>query len=190
MSRPVNPNLKIRQNSTQFYFSCRSNGHTPMFCGRKVLDEELNRIEIERTAEKNLLTVTFTQDCSKNVEQALGLDSGTTIENLPNDIGLKNKTIKTVDDHFNDNRIISSTETTETDRKMKNTIFKMEPGGTLGFFVSPHPDMDGISHRTNHSANLSVTTPINRVSEAQTVTQPVFCTNKVFCEATINHQLT
>ena len=61
-SKPFDPNQKGRQNATQFCGFCRTNGHTPGWCRRKIRDEELKRIENERTAEKK---VTFTQDYNK-----------------------------------------------------------------------------------------------------------------------------
>ena len=62
-SRTVDPNQKGRQNATRFCNYCRTNGHTPNWCRKKIRDEELKRIENdERTAEKK---VTFTQDYNK-----------------------------------------------------------------------------------------------------------------------------
>ena len=61
-SRIVDPNQKGRQNATRFCNYCRINGHTPSWCRKKIRDEELKRIENERTAEKK---VTFTQDYNK-----------------------------------------------------------------------------------------------------------------------------
>ena len=61
-SRTADPNQKGRQNATRFCNYCRSNGHTPSWCRKKIRDEELKRIENERTAEKK---VTFTQEYNK-----------------------------------------------------------------------------------------------------------------------------
>ena len=61
-SRTADPNQKGRQNATRFCNYCRTNGHTPSWCRNKIRDEELKRIESERTAEKK---VTFTQDYNK-----------------------------------------------------------------------------------------------------------------------------
>ena len=58
----VDPNQKGRQNATRFCNYCRTNGHTPSWCRKNIRDEELKRIEIERTAERK---VTFTQDYNK-----------------------------------------------------------------------------------------------------------------------------
>ena len=60
--RTVEPNQKGRQNATRFCNYCRTNGHTPSWCRKKIRDEELKRIENERTAENK---VTFTQDYNK-----------------------------------------------------------------------------------------------------------------------------
>ena len=61
-SRTADPNQKGRQNATRFCNYCRTNGHTPSWCRKKIRDEELKRIENERTAERK---VTFTQDYNK-----------------------------------------------------------------------------------------------------------------------------
>ena len=61
-SRTVDPNQKGRQNATRFCNFCRTNGHTPSWCRKKIPDEEVKRIENKRTAEKK---VTFTQDYNK-----------------------------------------------------------------------------------------------------------------------------
>ena len=58
-SKPADPNQKGRQNATRFCNYCHTNGHTPSWCRKKIRDEELKKIENERTAEKR---VTFTQD--------------------------------------------------------------------------------------------------------------------------------
>ena len=58
-SKPVDPNQKGRQKATRFCNYCRTNGHTPSWCRKKIRDEELKKIENERTAEKRVI---FTQD--------------------------------------------------------------------------------------------------------------------------------
>ena len=60
--RAVDLNQKGRQNATQFCNCCRTNGHTPSWCRKNIRDEELKRIEKERTAEKK---ISFTQDYNK-----------------------------------------------------------------------------------------------------------------------------
>ena len=57
--RTADPNQKGKQNATRFRNYCCINGHTPSWCCKKMRDEELKRIENERTAEKK---VTLTQD--------------------------------------------------------------------------------------------------------------------------------
>ena len=61
-SKSVDPNQKGRQNATRFCNFCRTNVHTPSWCRTKIRDEELKKIEIERTAGKR---ITFTQDYNK-----------------------------------------------------------------------------------------------------------------------------
>ena len=60
--RPVEPNQKGRQNATRFCGYCRTNGHTPNYCKKKMRDEEINKLQNEATAEKK---VTFTQDYTR-----------------------------------------------------------------------------------------------------------------------------
>ena len=60
--RTVDPNPNNSRNATRFCNYCRTNGHTPSWCRKKIRDEELKRIETQRTAEKK---VTFIQDYNK-----------------------------------------------------------------------------------------------------------------------------
>ena len=60
--RPVDPNQKGRQNATRFCGFCKTNGHTPNYCRKKIRDEEIKKLQNEATAEKK---VTFTQDYNK-----------------------------------------------------------------------------------------------------------------------------
>ena len=68
-SRTADPKQNGTQNPTRFCNYCRTNGHTPSWCRKKIRDEELKRIEKERTAEKK---VTFTQDYNKKRGPAHG----------------------------------------------------------------------------------------------------------------------
>ena len=72
-SRAVEPNQKGRQNATRFCNYCRTNGHTPSWCRRKIRDEELKRIENERTVEKKspLLRIT-----TRNEDQIMDRNDG------------------------------------------------------------------------------------------------------------------
>ena len=60
--RTADPNQKGRQNATRFCGYCRTNGHTPNYCRKKMRDEEIKKLQNESTAEKK---VTFTQDYNK-----------------------------------------------------------------------------------------------------------------------------
>ena len=60
--RPVDPNQIRRQNTTKICGCCRTNGHTPNYCRKKIRDEEIKKLKNEATAEKK---VTFTQDYNK-----------------------------------------------------------------------------------------------------------------------------
>ena len=60
--RPVDPNQKGRQNATRLCGYCRTNGHTPNYCRKKIRDEEVRKLQNEARAEKK---VTCTQDYNK-----------------------------------------------------------------------------------------------------------------------------
>ena len=67
--RPVDPNQKERQNATRFCGYCRTNGHTPKYCRKKMRDEEVKKLQNEATAEKK---VTFTHDYNKGCGPSRG----------------------------------------------------------------------------------------------------------------------
>ena len=71
--RPVDPNQKGRQNATRFCGYCRTNGHTPNYCRKKMRDEEIKNLQNEATAEKK---VTFTQDYNKRRGLSHGSGNG------------------------------------------------------------------------------------------------------------------
>ena len=56
------PNQKDRQNATRFCNYCRTNGHTRMWCRKKIRDEEIKKVQDGMMAEKR---VTFTNDYNK-----------------------------------------------------------------------------------------------------------------------------
>ena len=60
--RPPDPNQKGRQNATRFCNFCRTNGHTPSWCRKKIRDEEINKVQDGMMAEKR---VPFTSDYNK-----------------------------------------------------------------------------------------------------------------------------
>ena len=61
-TRQPDPNHKGRQNATRFCNYCRTTGHTPSWCRKKIRDEEIKRIQNGMVAEKR---VTFTNDYNK-----------------------------------------------------------------------------------------------------------------------------
>ena len=60
--RQPDSNQKGRQNATRFCNYCRTNGHTPMWCRKKIRDEEIKKVQDGMMAEKR---VTFTNDYNK-----------------------------------------------------------------------------------------------------------------------------
>ena len=187
-SKPVDPNQKGRQNVTRFCNFCRTNGHTPSWCRKKTRDEELKKIENERSAEKR---VTFTQDYNKKEDQAMGPDSGITIKILPTEpTCIMDKTIRTVDDYSTDDQINSPTETMEIDRIMENLTIKVELGEIMEIFLARHLHKDATFPEVILSADLSLFNQGIPHLEDQTVTQPLvlLLTNKNFLKVTIKHR--
>ena len=85
-SRTADPNQKGRQNATRFCNYCRTNGHTPSWCRKKIRDEGLKRIENERIAEKKspllrIITIIEDQimDCNNGLEVGNSNEGTTTI---------------------------------------------------------------------------------------------------------------
>ena len=68
-SRTVDPNQEARQNSTRFCNYCRTNGHTPSCCRKKIRDEEFERIENERPAEKKSLLLKTKKNKDQIIDQ-------------------------------------------------------------------------------------------------------------------------
>ena len=62
--KPIDPSQKGRQKATRFCGYCRTNGHTPHFCRKKIRDEQFKKLQNEAAAEKEK-KVTFTQDYNK-----------------------------------------------------------------------------------------------------------------------------
>ena len=60
--RPSNPNQKGRQNATRFCNYWRTNRHTSSWCGKKIRDEKVKKVQHGMMAEKR---VTFTNDYNK-----------------------------------------------------------------------------------------------------------------------------
>ena len=60
--RQPDRNQKGRQNATRFCNYCSTNGHTPMWCRKKIHDEEIKKVQDGMMAEKR---VTFTNDYNK-----------------------------------------------------------------------------------------------------------------------------
>ena len=155
--RTVDPNQKGRQNATRFCNYCRTNGHTPSWCRKKIRDEGLKRIESERIAEKkSLLLRTTTKNENQIMNQNNWLEAKisreetrTTLtidlrEFLPLFIGisLQDQTshmrtiIRTTEDHMKYTQISHSIETIEIDLEIDLSTIRMGTGGTMDFFQS------------------------------------------------------
>ena len=173
-TQAVDPNQKGRQNGTRFWIYCRTNGHTPSWCRKKIRDGELKRIENERTAEKK---VTFTQDYNKNEDQTMDQNNGleakiTEEENrtlttiglrevslMPTRVSLEDPTlhigttIRMIEDHITDAQISHSIEAMETDHEMDPLTIRKGIGETMEIFLVLHRPKVEISHKIAYTAN-------------------------------------
>ena len=190
-SKPVDLNQKGRQNATRFCNYCRTNRHNPSWCRKKIRDEELNKIENERTAEKR---VTFTQDYDKKRGPSHGSGQWNNNQNSsyrPNSYyGQENQ--RAVDDYLTDDQIKFPKEMVEIDQLTEIIIIKMELGKKMAIFLVRHQDRDGIFHKAILSADLNLSNLEIRHLEDQMETQPLvlLLTNKKFRKAKIKHQRT
>ena len=64
-SRPRDPNIRGRPNSTRFCDYCRSNGHSISRCTKKQIDDSVNKLRKE-LVEPRKQNITFSNDCRKN----------------------------------------------------------------------------------------------------------------------------
>ena len=189
-SKPVDPNQKGRRNAIRLCIYCRSNGHTQSWWRKKIRDEELKKIKIERTAEQR---VTFKQDYEEREDQAMGPDNGITIRILLAElIRIMDRLIRTVDDCLTDDQVNSPTETMKIDRLMKIIITKTELGELMAVFLVRQQDKKGTFLMVFLSAAVSLSKLGFRHFEDQMIVQPrvPLIMNKSFRKVTINHQRT
>ena len=183
-SKPVDPNQKGRQNATRFCNYCRTNGHTPSWCRKKIRDEELKKIENEKTAEKRVI---------KEEDQAMDPDNGVTIKTLLTDlIPIMGRRTRTVDDFWTCDQTNSLTGTMKIDRIMGISIVKVELGEIMKIFLVHPLGKDGTFLREILSVDLSRFSLEIRHLEDQMLTQSLvpLLTNRNFRKATIKHQRT
>ena len=177
-SRTVDPNQTGRQNATRFCNYCRTNGHTPSWCRKKIRDEELKRIENERTAEKkssSLKTITKNED--QIMDQNNGLEAkiskGETRILLTIDLGehlllptriyLQDQilhmglTIRLMEDRMINAKISHSTETMETDLETDLSTTRMGTGETMEISLVLRRLKEETSHKTTSIANQELT---------------------------------
>ena len=211
-TRPVDPNQKGRQNATRFCNYCRTNGHTPSWCRKKIRDEELKRIESERTAEKR---VTFTQSTTRNEDHTMDRNNGpqvriskeetTTIITTGSGemppiiirISLQDQTshmrtiTRTTEDQITNAQISHSKDITEIDTERDLSTTRRETGETMVIFLVLHPLKGETSHKTIPLANqevISLTTLLSAdlTIDLRRVLRP---TKKSYRKTIIKHHL-
>ena len=189
-SRTVDPNQKGRQNATRFCNFDRTNGHTPSWCRKKIRDEELERIENERTAEKKSLLLRIT---TKNEDQIMDQNNGLeakaskgetrflrTIDlgehlSLPTRIYLQDQTlhmgitIRIIEDRMINAEISQSTETMEIDLETDLSTTRMGTGETMEVYFVLRRLKEETSHKTNSTGNQELTNLITLRSADLTI---------------------
>ena len=178
ISRTVDPNQKRRQNATRFCNYCRTNGHTPSWCRKKIRDEELKRIQNERTAEKkSLLLGVKTKNEDETMDQNNGLaakiSKGETrvlltigfaehlllstrifLQDQTLHVGI---TIRIMEDRMINAEISHSTETMEIDLERDLSTTRMGTGETMEIFLVLRRLKEETSHKTTSIANQELT---------------------------------
>ena len=177
-SRTVDPNQRGRQNATRFCNFCRTNGHTPSWCRKKIRGEKLKRIENERTAEKKSLLLSIT---TKNEDQIVDQNNGLGAKTfqgeirilltidlrehllLPTGISLQDQTlpmgiiIRIVEDRIINAKISRLTETMEIDLETDLSTTRMGTGETMEIFLVLRRLKEEISHKITSIANQELT---------------------------------
>ena len=177
-SQTVDPNKKGKQNATRFCNYCRTNGDTPSWCRKKIRDEELKRIEIERTEEKkspSLKTITENEDqiMDQNNRLEVKISKGETRILLRIDLGEhlllptriylpdqtlhKGITIRITEDRMINAKISHSRETMETDLETNLSTTRMGTGKTMENFLVLRRLKEETSHKTYSIANRELT---------------------------------
>ena len=175
--RKVDPNQKRRQIATRICNYCRTNGHAPSWCRKKIRDEELKRIENERTAEKKR---TFTQDYKKNEKQTMdrnnGLEAKTCKEDIRTTITMNlgeipplpiriylrghfshmGTTIRTMEDHMINAQMSHLMETMEIDHERDLSTIRTGTGATTAVIPVLHRLKGSSSHKKIHITNREV----------------------------------
>ena len=210
--RTLDPNQKGRQNATRFCNYCRTNGHTPSWCRKKIRDEELKRIGNERTAKrKSPLPKIITKNEDQTMDRNNGLeakifkdetrtltmiDSGE-IPLMSTKISLQDPTlhteptVRTIDNHLINAQISHLIETMETDPDMNLSTTRMGTGGTMGTFLVLHQIQEETSHKTIPIANqemnnLTISHSADLTIDLQQTLHPM---NRNFHRTIIRHHL-
>ena len=167
-SRTVDPNQKGRQNATRFCNYCRTNGHTPSWCRKKIRDENLNESKTkEPPRRKSPLPKITTKNedqtmdrnngpearVSKDETRTLAMKDSGEVHLIATTISLRDPalhietTVRTIDDQLINAQIIHSIETMETDPDMNLLTTRMGTGGTMGTFLVLHQIQEETSHK-------------------------------------------
>ena len=210
--RTVDPNQKGWQNATRFCNYCRTNGHTPSWCRKKIRDEELKRIEKKRNAEKRspLLRITTRKedqimDRNNGLEVRISKKETTTvitmglgeIPTIITRISHQGQTshmgiiAQTMEDPLINAQISHLIKTIEIDLEMDLLTTRMRTGEIMEFFLVPHRTKGDTSHKITPTANQEVIKPTTLRSADLTINQRLILRpmNKNFRRPIIRHHL-
>ena len=176
-SRTKDPNQKGRQKATRFCNYCRTNGHTPSWCRKKIRDEELkkkSRMKEPPRKELRLFRITTknedqTMDRNNGLENRISKEETTTIITtdlevppILTTISLQDQTphmgltAQTMEDHLINAQISHPKETMEIDLEMDLLTTRMGTGETMEIFLVPHRLKEETSHKITPIANQEV----------------------------------
>ena len=183
--RTVDPNQKGRQNATRFCNYCRTNGHTPSWCRKKIRDEELKRKKVKELPRKRLLLLKIItrnedliMDRNNGLEAGISKEETTTITTMGlggippviTRISLQDQTshigiiAQTMEGSLINAQISHPPETMEIDREMDLSTTLMGTGEAMKTFLVLHRTKEETFHKITPIANQEVTNPTTQRS--------------------------
>ena len=210
--RTADPNQKGRQNATRFCNYCRTNGHTPSWCRKKIREEELKQPKTkELPRRKSPLPKIITKNEDQTMDRNNGLEAkffkdetrtlamidSEEVPLIPTKISLQDPTlhigttVQTIDDHLINVQISHLIETMETDPDLNLSTTTMGAGGTMGTFLVLHQIQEETSHKTTPIAHQEITNLTTLPSADLTIDlqQTLHPMNKNFRRTIIRHHL-
>ena len=187
--RTVDPNQKGTQNATRFCNYCRTNGHTPSWCRKKILDEELKCKTEELPRKKSPFFGITTKNEDQIMDQNNGLEAKVSKKEIRITIMIDLQEVfpynirtflqgqpphmrtifRTKEDHMIYNQISHLIETMEIDLEMDLSTNRMGTGETMETFHVLHRLQGEDSHKQIHTANQQLINPTTLPSADLTI---------------------